>query len=95
MARENVGSRFDDFLEEEGLLAEVEAAAIKKVIAFHLEKMMKKEKLSKVKMAKKLDTSRSALDRLLDPDNVSVTLLTLARAAKALGIKLKVELVAA
>ncbi len=86
------GSNFDDFLQEEGLLADVEATAIKRVVAYQIELEMQKSKLSKTALAQKMHTSRSALDRLLDPDNVSVTLQTLERAALALGKRLKVEL---
>ncbi len=91
---EHLGSSFDDFLEEEGLLAETEAVAVKRVIAFQLQELMKEQKLSKTQLAKRMKTSRSALERLLDPDNPSVTLLTLERAAKALGKSLRIELAA-
>ncbi len=86
------GSKFDDFLESEGLRAETEATAIKRVIAYRIELEMKKAKLSKSDMALKMRTSRSALDRLLDPANASITLQTLERAALALGKHLKIEL---
>ena len=86
------GSNFDDFLKEEGLLADVEATAIKRVVAYQIEQEMQKANLSKTALANKMHTSRSALDRLLDPRNVSVTLQTLERAALALGKRLKVEL---
>ena len=92
MKNEYVGSNFDDFLEEEGLRAEAEAAAIKRVIAYQIEMEMKRANLSKSAMAEKMHTSRSALDRLLDPANVSITLQTLERAALALGKSLKIEL---
>ena len=92
MKNEYLGSSFDDFLEEEGLRAETEAAAIKRVIAFQIEQEMKQANLSKTAMAEKMHTSRTALDRLLDPANVSVTLQTLERAALALGKTLKIEL---
>lgn len=90
----HVGSHLDDFLEEEYLLAEAEAAATKRVIAWQIENMMRSEGLSKSEMARRMGTSRSALDRLLDPSNPSVTLLTLERAARALGKKVRVELAA-
>jgi len=90
----HIGSKFDDFLDEEGLLAETEAVATKRVIAFQLRELMRKKKLTKVQLAKRMKTSRSALERLLDPDNVSVTLLTLERAAKALGKSIRIELAA-
>jgi DNA-binding Xre family transcriptional regulator len=88
----HAGSDFDDFLKEEGLLADVGAAAIKRVVAYQIEQEMLKSNLSKTALASKMHTSRSALDRLLDPANVSVTLQTLERAAIALGKRLKVEL---
>jgi antitoxin HicB len=90
----HIGSRFDEFLKEEGVLAEAEAIAVKRVIAFRLAKLMKDQKLTKTQLAKRMGTSRSALERLLDPDNTSVTLLTLERAAKALGTRIKIELAA-
>ena len=77
----NIGSSFDDFLEEEGVLAEAEAIAIKRVIAYQVAELMKSQNMSKLAMAKKMKTSRSALDRLLDPKNTSITLQTLENAA--------------
>lgn len=90
----HIGSSFDDFLNEEGVFAEAEAIAVKRVIAYQLEVRMKEQKLSKTQMAKRMKTSRAALERLLDPDNPSVTLLTLERAAKALGKSIRIELAA-
>ncbi|MCI0333612.1 MAG: helix-turn-helix domain-containing protein [Planctomycetes bacterium] len=90
----HIGSDFDDFLREEGLLADAEAVAIKRVVAFQLATMMKKKRISKAEMARRMKTSRSALDRLLDPHNASVTLQTLERAAQALGKRLRVEFAA-
>jgi len=92
MKNKHLGSSFDDFLEEEGLRAETEATAIKRVIAYQIEMEMKRAKLTKSAMAEKMHTSRSALDRLLDPANVSITLQTLERAALALGKNLKIKL---
>ncbi|MBW6510745.1 MAG: helix-turn-helix domain-containing protein [Desulfuromonadaceae bacterium] len=92
MKNKHIGSSFDDFLDEEGLRADAEAAAIKRVIAYQIEIEMKQAKLSKTAMAEKMRTSRPALDRLLDPTNVSVTLQTLEKAALALGKSLKIEL---
>lgn len=92
MAKKNLGSNFDNFLAEENLLEEVQAVAIKRYIAFQLAEKMTEEHLSKAEMARRMETSRSALDRLLDPDNPSVTLQTLQSAAHALGGRLKVEL---
>lgn len=92
MSKQHIGSSFDDFLDEEDLLAEAEAIAAKRVIAFQLQALMKKQKLSKTQLARRMKTSRSALERLLDPDNASVTLLTLERAARALGRHIRIEL---
>jgi len=92
MAKRNVGTDFDDFLEEEGLLEEVTAVAVKRYIAFQLAEKMDETKLSKAELARRMETSRSALDRLLDPDNPSVTLQTLQSAVQALGGRLKIEL---
>jgi predicted transcriptional regulator len=92
MSKRNIGSSFDDFLAEEGLLQEATAAAVKRYIAYQLQQKMAEENLSKSEMAKRMDTSRSALDRLLDPENTSVTLQTLQSAAHAVGGRLKVEL---
>lgn len=92
MNKKHLGSNFDDFLREEKLLDAVEATAVKRVIAFQIEKEMKRRKLTKSAMATRMKTSRAALERLLDPVNTSVTLSTLERAASAVGKKLKVEL---
>lgn len=82
------GSSFDSFLEEQGIREEVEAVAIKRVLAWQLERAMHEQRKTKGSMAKQLKTSRSQLDRLLDPQNVSVTLNTIARAASVLGKRL-------
>jgi antitoxin HicB len=79
------GSTFDSYLEEEGIREEVEAVAIKRVLAWQLEQAMQEQRKTKQAMAKQLRTSRSQLDRLLDPGNISVTLDTITRAARALG----------
>jgi antitoxin HicB len=79
------GSTFDSFLEEEGIREEVEAVAIKRMVVWQLERAMQEQQKTKQAMAKQLRTSRSQLDRLLDPRNVSVTLDTITRAARALG----------
>jgi antitoxin HicB len=79
------GSTFDSFLEEEGIREEVEAVAIKRVLAWQLEQAMQDQQKTEQAMAKQLHTSRSQLDRLLDPSNVSVTLDTIIRVARALG----------
>lgn len=88
-----IGSTLDSFLEEEGILGEATAVAIKRVLAWELSQTMEREHVSKVEMAKRMQTSRSALDRLLDPSNSSVSLGTIDRAASVLGKKLRLELV--
>lgn len=85
MNEENIGSNFDDFLTEEGLLEEAEAVAIKRVLAFQIKELMESHNLSKAKMARRMQTSRAALERLLDPENRSVTLNTMDKAARSLG----------
>ncbi len=87
------GSTFDSFLEEEGLLNEVDALAIKRVIAWQLSQAMKAGKVTKKAMAERIGTSRSQLDRLLDPKNGSVQLQTVAKAARAVGKRLRIEMV--
>ena len=89
------GSSFDDFLREEGTLEEAEAVAIKRVIAWQLQQEMQRKRISKKAMADRLRTSRSQLDRLLDPKYPGVTLSTLSRAAMALGKRLKVQVIEA
>jgi len=88
-----IGSSLDDFLKEEGIYEEVTARAIKRVVARQLDRLMKKEGLTKSALAKRMQTSRAQLDRLLDPENESVTLGTLVRAAHAVGRELRMELV--
>lgn len=88
-----IGSSFDDFLKEEGIYEQVTVRAIKRVIARQLRTLMHDQKLTKSALAKRMRTSRAQLDRLLDLENESVTLSTLARAARALGRELKLELV--
>ncbi len=93
MDEKYIGDTLDDFLEEEGLLAEAEAVAIKRVIAFQISQLMDQQDLSKAEMARRMQTSRAAVDRLLDPGNDSATLSTLKKAALALGKRLQVALV--
>ena len=88
-----VGSSFDDFLKDDGIYEEVTARAIKRVLARQIGALMQAEGVTKTALAKRMQTSRAQLDRLLDPDNESVTLGTLARAAQAVGRKLRFELV--
>jgi len=85
-----MGSSFEDFLEEEGILAEVDTAVQKRILARQLAEAMRIQGVSKSEMAERMSTSRAALDRLLDPDNASVTLLTMTRAAAALGARLEI-----
>ncbi|HKL85428.1 MAG TPA: XRE family transcriptional regulator [Treponemataceae bacterium] len=93
MKNNTIGSSFDDFLEAEGIANEVESGAIKKLISFQLLEIIKNENLTKTELAHRLETSRAAVNRLLDPNNDSVTLSTLIKAATVLGKKLKLELV--
>ena len=89
----HIGSSLDDFLKEEGILDQTRAMALKEVIAWQVQQAMRRKKISKVEMARRMNTSRAALDRLLDPGNASVTLQTLCRAAQAVGRDLRIELV--
>jgi hypothetical protein len=91
--RKHSGSSLHDFLAEEGLLEEERAIAIKEAVAWNVQQAMDKEKITKVEMAKRMRTSRAALDRLLDADNAAVTLQTLTRAALAVGRQLRIELI--
>ncbi len=93
MTHKNIGSNFDDFLQGEGILAETDAAAVKRVVAYQIQQLMAEKKMTKTNMAKKMGTSRSSLNRLLDPANMSVSLKTLEKAANSLGRKLTVQLV--
>lgn len=93
MKRKNIGSSFDDFLREDGTYEEVTAAAVKRVLARQLEAAMTEKEISKTEMARRMNTSRAALNRLLDPDNEAVTLETLQRAAEAVGRHVRLELV--
>jgi hypothetical protein len=89
----HIGSSLDDLLEEDGILAEVNAIALKRVLAWQVLQEMQNRGLSKSQMAVAMSTSRSSLDRLLDPSNTSVTLKTMDRAAAVLGKRLRIELV--
>ena len=86
-----IGSDFDDFLREEGIFEEVEAGAIKKVVASMIEQALVENHLTKSEMARRMGTSRTQLDRLLDPKNRSVTLTTIVKAAKAIGKKISIS----
>ena len=90
--RGKIGSSFDDFLAEQGILRECEEQAIKQILADQIKAAMEKDCLTKAAMAARMQTSRRALDRLLDPKNTGVTLHTLQRAAVAVGRQLRLEL---
>lgn len=89
----HLGSTLDDFLREEGMLESTQAIAIKRVLSWQIKQFMQERDLSKAAMAAQMRTSRSALDRLLDPDNDSVTLKTLQKASRAVGAHLEIKLV--
>jgi antitoxin HicB len=93
MNENHIGSDFDDFLIEEGLLGEAEAIAVKRFLAYQLNELMKAQGLSKAEMARRMKTSRAALERLLDPENRSVTLNTMDKAARSLGKRLRLRLI--
>jgi antitoxin HicB len=88
----HLGSCFDDFLREEGLFDEANAKALKRALAEQLEDGMVSAKLTKVSMAQRMDTSRAQLDRVLNPDNTSIQLDTLIRAAHAVGRDVEIRL---
>jgi predicted XRE-type DNA-binding protein len=88
----HVGSRFDDFMKEQGLYDDAKSTAIKEVIVWQIAEQMKQQGISKIKMATMMKTSRSQLDRLLNPVDDNVTLATLEKAAAMLGRKLRLEL---
>ena len=87
------GSTFKDYLKDEGAHEETTSAAVKRVLTWQLEQAMKKEQLSKNQMAKKMKTSRSQLDRILDPDNSKIQLDTIMKAAAVLGREVRLEIV--
>lgn len=89
----HIGSSLDELLEEDGILSEVSAIAIKRVLAWQVAEAMSNQGLNKSQMAEQMRTSRTSLDKLLDPENTSVTLKTLERAATVLGKRLQIELV--
>ena len=92
MSKKHMGSSIDDFLKEEGIFEETQAQAIKEVVAWQLAKAMKKKKISKARMAALLKTSRTQVDRLLDP-KMDITLSSLQRAAAMVGRRVTVELI--
>jgi len=93
MRKKNIGSSFDSWLREEGIYEDVSATAIKRVVARQVELAMQQKGLTKAEMARRMRTSRAALDRLLDPDNTAVTLSTLQKAAFVVGRQIRLELV--
>ena len=93
MSKKNIGSSFDDFLEEEGTLEESTEVAIKRVLAWQIEQAMKEMDLTKAEMARRMQTSRSQLDRLLDPRQTHIKLHTMQRAAAVVGKRLRIDLV--
>lgn len=92
MKQKHVGSSFEDFLAEDGTLEECRAAAIKFKLAHELEKIMSERNISKAEIARRLKTSRTGVDRLLDPDNTSITLNTMAKVAHLLGKRIEFAL---
>ncbi|MBU0750827.1 MAG: helix-turn-helix domain-containing protein [Gammaproteobacteria bacterium] len=95
MAKKNIGSSFDDFLKDEAMLEDATAVALKRVIAWQIAEEMKNQRITKTELAKRMHTSRAALNRLLDEADPSLTLTTLASAASALGKKVNIQLAAA
>ena len=94
MSKKNIGSSFDDFLKEDAMLENATAVALKRVIAWQIAEEMKVQQITKTELAKRMHTSRAALNRLLDEKDPSLTLTTLASAASALGRKLNIQLAA-
>jgi antitoxin HicB len=92
MKKKHLGSKFEDFLAAEGILEECRASAIKFKIARELEKIMGEQKISKAEIARRLKTSRTGVERLLDPENTSITLNTMARVAHLLGKRIEFAL---
>ncbi len=90
--KEHIGSSLDDLLKEDGIYEDVVVAATKKALAFKLEQLMREQQITKTELAKQMKTSRSALDRLLDPNNTSVTLQSIGKAASVLGKRVILDL---
>ena len=93
MNNKYIGTDFDSFLKDEGIYEDVNDVAIKRVIAYQLEQEMKAQKITKTKMAKLMNTSRAVVNRLLNPDNDSLTLSTLESATNALGKRLSISII--
>jgi hypothetical protein len=92
MKRKHVGSKFEDFLADDGILEECRASAIKFKLARELAKAMNDQKISKAEIARRLKTSRTGVERLLDPENTSITLNTMAKVASLLGKRIEFSL---
>ena len=92
MSSKNIGSAFDEFLKEEGIFEEAHSVAVKRVLAYQIAQAMKEQHISKNSMAKRMETSRTQVERLLDPRNASIQLDTIERAAKVVGRRLVIEL---
>ncbi len=93
LEQQAIGSSFDDFLNEQDMLSTVDALATKKVIAYQIQESMEQKNMTKTEMAKRMGTSRSSLNRLLDPLNTSVSLATIESAVVALGKRLSIQIV--
>jgi plasmid maintenance system antidote protein VapI len=93
MSNKHIGSSFEDFLKAEGIEDEVTGNAVKKLLSYQLLEKLEKDNMTKSELAARLSTSRSAVNRILDPNNESITLTTLQKVAEVLGKKLKIELV--
>lgn len=91
--KKHAGSNFDDFLVETGISAEVSARAVKRVLAWQLVQFMEEEQITRTALAVRMKTSRAAVNRLLDPENTSINLHTMEKAAQTLGKKLEIQLV--
>lgn len=91
----HIGSSLDEFLDESGIREDVEILAARKVIALRLVEALERQDMTKTELARRMHTSRTVVNRMLDPDNPGITLQTIDRASRALGLKLKVELVEA
>jgi antitoxin HicB len=92
MKHKNIGDSFDSFLKGEGILEQAEDVAIKRVVAYQIQAAMKKKNLTKTELAQEMNTSRSSINRLLDPEDEAITFKTLKKAANVLGKKLVVRL---
>ena len=88
-----IGSSFEDFLKDEGTYEETTATAVKRVLAWQLTQAMESKQMSKNRLAKEMKTSRSQLDRILDPDNTGISLEAVMKAARVLGRQVRIELI--